>query len=204
MAGEDCLAWHPQEVYGKELEIVADAGIGPTMAACVLEDLLYAIGRGRLHVFDISNPASPKTMGSLDGLGNTRQIAVDGGIAYITSREHGVFIVDVKNPRDPEMLAHYDPIEVATGVAISGDVLLVACRSYGLSPAQALIAATAGAAEALQLDGDRGTLEPGKLADIQIWDVPVFEDVIYRIGNNAVDTIIKRGQVYKCHQTVLT
>jgi hypothetical protein len=102
------------------------------MAACVAEDVLYAIGRGRLHVFGISNPASPKIMGSLDGLGNTRQIAVDAGIAYITSREHGVFIIDVKNPRHPEMLAHYDPIEVATGVAISGDVLLVACRSFGL------------------------------------------------------------------------
>lgn len=83
-------------------------------------------------------------------------------------------------------------------------VMQMACRAHGLSPAEALIAATAGAAEALELDNDRGTLEPGKLADIQIWDVPVFEDVIYRIGNNAVDTIIKRGQVFKRHQTVLT
>ena len=34
------------------------------------------------------------------------------------------------------------------------------------------------------------------LADIQIWAVPTFEDVIYRLGNNAVTAMVKRGQVY--------
>ena len=39
-------------------------------------------------------------------------------------------------------------------------------------------------------------LAPGKLADIQVWDLPSFEDVIYRLGNNAVTMVIKRGKVY--------
>jgi imidazolonepropionase len=76
-------------------------------------------------------------------------------------------------------------------------VMQLACRLYQFSPAEALYAATAGAARSLALDHDRGSLEPGKLADIQIWDVPTFEDVIYRLGNNAVETVIKRGQVYQ-------
>jgi imidazolonepropionase len=75
-------------------------------------------------------------------------------------------------------------------------VMQLACRLYRFSPAEALYAATAGAARSLALDHDRGSLEPGKLADIQIWDLPSFEDVIYRLGNNAVETIIKRGKVY--------
>jgi imidazolonepropionase len=33
------------------------------------------------------------------------------------------------------------------------------------------------------------------LADIQVWDIPRFEDVIYRLGNNAVEVVIKRGRV---------
>jgi imidazolonepropionase len=76
-------------------------------------------------------------------------------------------------------------------------VMQLACRLYQFSPTEALYAATVGAARSLALGHDRGSLEPGKLADIQIWDLPTFEDVIYRLGNNAVETVIKRGKVYQ-------
>jgi imidazolonepropionase len=74
-------------------------------------------------------------------------------------------------------------------------VMMLACRLYRLSPEEALLASTLNAAKALRLDHDRGSLEPGKLADIQIWNVPTFEDVIYRLGNNAAETVIKRGKI---------
>ncbi len=73
-------------------------------------------------------------------------------------------------------------------------VMQLACRLHRLSPEEALLAATVGGARALGLT-DRGTLAPGQLADIQLWNVPTFEDVIYRLGNNAVDTVIKRGKI---------
>jgi imidazolonepropionase len=75
-------------------------------------------------------------------------------------------------------------------------VMQLACRLYQFSPAEALYASTVGAARALGLENDRGSLEPGKLADVQIWDLPTFEDMIYRIGNNAVEAVIKRGRVH--------
>ena len=74
-------------------------------------------------------------------------------------------------------------------------VMQLAGRLYHLSPEEALHAATAGGARALGLD-DRGTLAIGQLADLQIWDLPTFEDVMYRLGNNAVETVVKRGRVY--------
>jgi imidazolonepropionase len=74
-------------------------------------------------------------------------------------------------------------------------VLQLACRLYRLSPDEALFAATAGGARALGLLDDRGTLEAGKLADLQVWDVPSVDDVIYRLGNNPVEVVIKRGRV---------
>jgi len=74
-------------------------------------------------------------------------------------------------------------------------VMMLACRLYHLSPEEALIASTLNGAKALRLDHDRGSLEPGKLADIQIWDISTFEDVIYRLGNNAVVMVIKRGEI---------
>lgn len=77
-------------------------------------------------------------------------------------------------------------------------VMQLACRLYRFSPEEALLAATAGGARALGLE-DRGVLAPGKLADLQVWDVPAPEDVIYRLGNNAVAALVKRGRVYEIH-----
>ncbi|MEW6622655.1 MAG: imidazolonepropionase [Bacillota bacterium] len=74
-------------------------------------------------------------------------------------------------------------------------VMALACRLYAMSPAEALRAATLGGASALRLDKDRGSLEVGKLADIQIWNAAVYEEVIYKLGGNIVDKVIKRGKV---------
>jgi hypothetical protein len=71
-------------------------------------------------------------VGTLGGLGKTRQMVVKGGVAYVGSREDGLFVVDVSEPAKPRLLTHYDCLEFATGMAISGDVLFIACRHYGV------------------------------------------------------------------------
>ena len=76
-------------------------------------------------------------------------------------------------------------------------VIQLACRLYQFSPEEALLAATVGGAKALGLDHDRGSIAQGKLADLQIWNIPTFEDLVYRIGNNAVETVIKKGIIYR-------
>ncbi len=74
-------------------------------------------------------------------------------------------------------------------------VITLACRLHRLSVAEAVRAATLGAAQALGLADEIGSLEPGKLADVLILDVERYEDLAYRLGRNAVATVVKRGRV---------
>jgi imidazolonepropionase len=81
-------------------------------------------------------------------------------------------------------------------------VIALAARLYGVPADVALLAATSGAARALALD-DRGTLAPGMLADLQVWDVATHQDLVYKVGRNAVTTVIKRGRVHRFARTEL-
>jgi len=56
-------------------------------------------------------------------------------------------------------------------------------------------AVTINAAKALDRDKSIGSLEPGKYADLIILDAPSYEHLIYNIGGNIVDTVIKRGSI---------
>lgn len=118
--------------YGSELPISAAAGLGPMMDVTVQGERAYAIGQGRLHVLDVTDPGKPRALGSLDGLGNVRQVVAGRGVVFVSSRHDGLFIVDVQEPATPKLLCRYDPVELATGLALSGDVLFIACRHYGV------------------------------------------------------------------------
>ncbi|MFQ5484635.1 MAG: imidazolonepropionase [Desulfobacterales bacterium] len=74
-------------------------------------------------------------------------------------------------------------------------VMQLACRNHGMSPTEAMLAATTGAARAIRRENRIGCLAEGYQADIQIWDLPSFEDVIYRIGQNAVWMVVKSGKI---------
>ncbi len=74
-------------------------------------------------------------------------------------------------------------------------VIILACREHFLSPARAIRAATWGGASALGRQGRVGSIEPGKQADLQIWNLKRYEDIAYRYGINPVATVIRRGRV---------
>ncbi len=73
-------------------------------------------------------------------------------------------------------------------------VINLACRLYKFSVEEAIKAATLGGALALDLD-DRGVIQEGKVADLQIWDVPTYKHIAYELGTNIVETVIKNGKV---------
>ena len=75
-------------------------------------------------------------------------------------------------------------------------MLALACRKMGLTPDQAIAAATINAAAAINRQNAIGSIEPGKQADLLILDVNNYRHLGYRFGTNLVSTVIKRGRIY--------
>ncbi len=108
--------------------------VGPTIDIEIATGYLYAIGRSSLSVVSLADPAAPKTVGRVEGLGYTRQLSMscDGSYAFVTGRHHGVMIIDVRDPYAPCLINRYDSIELATGICTYGKYMLVANRQYGV------------------------------------------------------------------------
>ena len=92
------------------------------------------------------------------------------------------------------------PIAVATdcnpGSSPVTSLLLMAnmaCNLFGLTPEEALIAITRNAAQALGLQDQVGTIEPGKRADFVAWDVDSPAEIVYGVGHNPCIAVCRGG-----------
>jgi imidazolonepropionase len=74
-------------------------------------------------------------------------------------------------------------------------MLALACRYMGMTPAEAISAATVNAAHAVGLGGEVGSLEPGKRADILLVGVPSYRHLGYRFGTNLVQGVLVAGEM---------
>jgi imidazolonepropionase len=74
-------------------------------------------------------------------------------------------------------------------------ILPLACLNFGLSPPEAIVAATLNASYALGLAARAGSLEPGKAADVQVLDVPNHLHLVYHFGVNHCRTVVKSGRL---------
>lgn len=71
----------------------------------------------------------------------------------------------------------------------------LACMHMGLTPAEAIAAATVNAAHAINRADEVGSIEPGKKADLLLLNVPNYMQMQYHYGMNHTDTVIKNGEV---------
>jgi imidazolonepropionase len=74
-------------------------------------------------------------------------------------------------------------------------VLQLASLLYGLTPEEALTAATLHAAAAIDMEDKVGSLEPGKQMDCLIFDIPHYGYLFYNLGVNRLETVIKKGEI---------
>ncbi|HEX2091342.1 MAG TPA: imidazolonepropionase [Longimicrobiaceae bacterium] len=73
-------------------------------------------------------------------------------------------------------------------------VMTAACSRMGMSPAEALRAATTGGAAALELRDGTGTLAPGAPADLALWGVGSIAEIPYRLAAPVCAGVWKRGK----------
>jgi len=74
-------------------------------------------------------------------------------------------------------------------------IIVLACYNMKLKPSEALSAATINAACALQRQDTIGSLEVGKKADINIFNVPNHQFLAYKFGGNLISKVIKNGKI---------
>jgi imidazolonepropionase len=85
-------------------------------------------------------------------------------------------------------LCHTPTLNMQTVVALGH-------LSLGMSPAEAISAATINGAHALGCAARVGSLEPGKSADLLILQLSDYRDLAHQVGTNAVQMSMKRGEL---------
>lgn len=168
----------PLKLHVDEFENLGGASLAAEMSAASADHLVKTSGE------DIRNLAQSDTVAvalpcTPFGLGDphytpAKEIIAAGGLLALAS-------------------------DINPGTAWCGNmqfVIALACRAMGLTPSQAIAAATINAAAAIRRADRIGTLEPGKQADLLILSTDDYRDLAYRFGGNLIQTVIKKGVIY--------
>ncbi|CAN5666253.1 imidazolonepropionase [soil metagenome] len=178
-----------------------------------------AIGHGlsvRLHADELHESGAAELAADVGALSADHLAAVGGqGIAALArAAERGRPVVATLLPATTFYLLsdRYAParrlVESGVPIAIGTDfnpgtsptaniqlALSLATLRLGLTAAEALAGVTINAAAALGLEHSHGSLEPGKHADLVVWDVESYEQIPYWLGARLARTVVKHGRV---------
>ena len=74
-------------------------------------------------------------------------------------------------------------------------MMTLGCVYMGMNADEALTAVTLNAARSICRDERLGTIEPGKQADLVLWEAPGHEYLPYHYGENLARLVFKRGEI---------
>jgi imidazolonepropionase len=128
-----------------------------------------------------------------------RAMAAAGTVAVLLPGAF-YFLRDTHMPPVDLLRRHGVPMAVATdcnpGTSPFASLLLMlnmACTLFRLTPAEALNGVTHAAARALGLEGEVGSIAPGKWADLVFWDIPELPELCYSHGMHRPARVLRRG-----------
>ena len=163
----------------------------------------------KLHADQLSDSGGASLAAAFDALSadHLEYTSVDGVAALAKSRSTAVLLPgafltlgETQLPPIDELRGRGVPMAVATDcnpgtspICSLRVAMMLAARQFGLTPEECLAGVTRAAAGALGLT-DRGTLEPGKRADLAIWDVDHPRELAYWFGTPQLAELIIGGQ----------
>jgi imidazolonepropionase len=114
------------------------------------------------------------------------------------------FLRETKLPPIEALRRYGVPIALATdhnpgSSPVSSPLLILnmACTLFRLTPEEALAGMTRHAAQALGMQKSHGTLEPGKTADLALWDVGSPAELAYAVGANPCVGRVRGGRTLR-------
>jgi imidazolonepropionase len=166
----------PVRLHADQLSDTGGAALAAKFKALSADHLEYANARG------------------IKAMGKSGTVAVLLPGAFFTLREKRKPPVDFfRTCKVPMALA--TDCNPGTSPVLSLRLMMnMGCTLFGLTPDEALAAATRNAAQALGLGAERGTLEKGKAASIAIWNTDKPAALSYWLGGNPLDALILDGK----------
>lgn len=186
------IAFSPDEMR-KVFQAAQAHGLPVKLHADQLSDLggaLLAAKFGALSADHLEYAASP----GVEAMASSGTVAVMlPGAFYFIRESH-------KPPID--LFRHYGvPLAIATdanpGTSPLTSLLLamnMAATLFQMTVDECLRGVTQIAAQALDIGSETGTLEPGKWADLAIWDIDDPAELVYHMGFNPLHQRVWRGQ----------
>lgn len=142
------------------------------------------------------------SVGALSGLGPQEIRALGASPSIVTLFPTAALSPSrIELPPARDLLAAGAAVSLASGYGVAGPtysmlaVVSLACLHLEMTPAEAIVAATINAACSLGLGQQLGSLEPGKQADLVVFDAPDYREIPYHLGVNLVNAVLKRGRV---------
>lgn len=202
-------------VVAKNLAVFCDVfcekGVFSTKQTRVILQTAQAFGlRAKLHADELSNTGGAELAAEFGAASADHLVCVgDEGIHLM----HKAGVIPVLLPGttfylnlDKDAPAR-KMIDKGLAVALATDcnpgssmtesmqmIMTLACLKYGMTPAETLAASTINAAYAIGRETEAGSLSPGKMADLVIWDAEDYREIPYHFGGNRVESVFKRGE----------
>ena len=93
---------------------------------------LFVADGVQLHVFDVSNPASPSQVDTYTALDEPNRISIAGDYAYIADGESGLRVLDIRNPAAISQVGRLDTNGYVSDVVVSGNYAYLTDGTEGL------------------------------------------------------------------------
>ncbi len=168
----------PVKLHADQLSDSGGAGLAAYFGALSADHLEYTSQKGVKALFD-SGSVAVLLPGAFLTLGETQLPPID----------------DLRSTGVPIAVAS-DCNPGTSPICSLRTAMMLASRLFRLTPEECLAGTTRNAARALGLLDDRGTLEPGKRADLAVWDISHPRELAYWTGTPQLAGLMIGGHTY--------